>query len=256
MRVVRFAAALLVSGALLAAALAPARAASPAHAAAPAQTGVVTRVVDGDSVWVRPASAKPIAVRLAGIDAPELCQPWGPEARDALRDRVLGREVTLQPRGHDSYGRLLATLLLDGRVVNSQQVEDGNAWSQRYKWDLGPYVKEERVAQALGRGLFGLGGAVRPRAFRQRHGPCEGTAQAPAATAAPVTPLPAAPAPALRVVPQAMPNAVEAGFRCDGRTRCSQMHSCAEAKFFLAHCPAVQMDGDHDGLPCENQWCR
>ena len=45
-------------------------------------------------------------------------------------------------------------------------------------------------------------------------------------------------------------------FRCDGRTYCSQMTSCAEAKYFLAHCPNVKMDGDHDGIPCERQWCR
>ena len=42
---------------------------------------------------------------------------------------------------------------------------------------------------------------------------------------------------------------------CDGRTYCSQMTSCAEAKYFLAHCPNVKMDGDHDGIPCEQQWC-
>jgi hypothetical protein len=47
----------------------------------------------------------------------------------------------------------------------------------------------------------------------------------------------------------------EPQFRCDGRTYCSQMTSCAEAKYFLMHCPSVKMDGDHDGTPCERQWC-
>jgi hypothetical protein len=45
------------------------------------------------------------------------------------------------------------------------------------------------------------------------------------------------------------------GFRCDGRQYCSQMSSCEEAKYFLAHCPGVKMDGNHDGQPCEQQWC-
>lgn len=45
-------------------------------------------------------------------------------------------------------------------------------------------------------------------------------------------------------------------FQCDGRTHCSQMTSCEEATFFLRHCPDVQMDGNHDGEPCEQQWCR
>ena len=45
-------------------------------------------------------------------------------------------------------------------------------------------------------------------------------------------------------------------FKCDGRTRCSQMTSCEEAKFFLKNCPDVKMDGNNDGIPCEKQWCR
>src|SRR5215472_14377773 len=44
-------------------------------------------------------------------------------------------------------------------------------------------------------------------------------------------------------------------FSCDGRVYCSQMTSCEEAKFFLAHCPGTKMDGDGDGIPCEKQFC-
>lgn len=44
-------------------------------------------------------------------------------------------------------------------------------------------------------------------------------------------------------------------YRCDGRTYCSQMTSCAEANYFLQNCPGVKMDGNHDGVPCERQWC-
>jgi cold shock CspA family protein len=48
---------------------------------------------------------------------------------------------------------------------------------------------------------------------------------------------------------------VPSPFHCDGRTHCSQMTSCAEAEFFLSNCPNVEMDGNHDGEPCERQWC-
>jgi len=44
-------------------------------------------------------------------------------------------------------------------------------------------------------------------------------------------------------------------YKCDGRTRCPQMTSCEEAKFFITHCPNTKMDGDKDGIPCEDQWC-
>lgn len=47
-----------------------------------------------------------------------------------------------------------------------------------------------------------------------------------------------------------------ASFTCDGRTYCSQMTSCAEATFFLKNCPGTKMDGNHDGIPCEKQWCK
>ena len=52
----------------------------------------------------------------------------------------------------------------------------------------------------------------------------------------------------------AAPN-VASGFSCDGRQYCSQMKSCAEAKYFLANCPGAKMDGDGNGIPCEKQWC-
>ena len=59
-------------------------------------------------------------------------------------------------------------------------------------------------------------------------------------------------------VPLPVPKAIEASsqnFQCDGRKHCSQMTSCSEAKFFLRNCPDVRMDGNHDGIPCEQQWC-
>ncbi|MFM9924857.1 excalibur calcium-binding domain-containing protein [Variovorax sp. H27-G14] len=32
--------------------------------------------------------------------------------------------------------------------------------------------------------------------------------------------------------------------------------SRAEANYFLKNCPGVKMDGNNDGVPCEQQWCR
>ncbi|MCX7097920.1 MAG: excalibur calcium-binding domain-containing protein [Methylococcales bacterium] len=43
---------------------------------------------------------------------------------------------------------------------------------------------------------------------------------------------------------------------CDGRTRCSEMSSCEEATYFNNNCTNTEMDGDHDGVPCESQWCQ
>lgn len=69
------------------------------------------------------------------------------------------------------------------------------------------------------------------------------------------------PAPAASVSrPAASPTAPTpspvSSFRCDGRQLCSQMTSCKEATWFLQNCPATQMDGNGDGVPCEMQWCK
>lgn len=43
-------------------------------------------------------------------------------------------------------------------------------------------------------------------------------------------------------------------FSCDGRKHCSQMRSLEEARWFVRNCPDTEMDGDHDGEPCEQQF--
>jgi hypothetical protein len=45
-------------------------------------------------------------------------------------------------------------------------------------------------------------------------------------------------------------------YACAGKTTCGQMRSCAEARYYLKNCPDVEIDGDFDGEPCEEQWCR
>lgn len=50
-------------------------------------------------------------------------------------------------------------------------------------------------------------------------------------------------------------NEKETNYTCQGKEHCSEMISCEEAKFYLRNCPNTKMDGDGDGIPCENQWC-
>ena len=229
-------------------------------AAAPRSVqGMVSKVTDGDSLWLTPASASAIQVRLRDIDAPESCQPWGAEARKALSDLALNKVATLQISGRDAYGRMVGVLLIEDLNVGRFLVENGHAWSVRTRWDQGPLVKQEKMARALTRGLHAMPGAVQPQEFRRSHGPCAAgeTAAPPGRGAAPSQM--SSPSPVATVATAAATaggTAAPAGFRCDGRMRCSQMTSCEEAKYFLAHCPNVKMDGGrHNGIPCEKQWC-
>lgn len=172
--------------------------ASPAQAAGPSVKagkagadividGRVTSVVDGDSLWVTPSDGSAaIEVRLLDIDAPEICQEWGEQARHYLADQVLRQPVKLVvPRrgsAHDSYGRALGFVYLGEVNVNVRLVEEGHAWSARTRDGRGPYLKQETMARALRRGLHEVGSAaVMPADFRRSHGPCP--ARPPAASA-------------------------------------------------------------------------
>jgi micrococcal nuclease len=134
--------------------------------------GRVTHVSDGDTLWILTASGERRKLRLEGIDAPELCQAHGPNARDALRQRLQWQSVQVQGTRRDDYGRQLARLQLGGEDIGAWLVQSGHAWSYRYRRDDGPYAVQEREARAAHRGLFAQAKPERPADFRKRNGPC------------------------------------------------------------------------------------
>jgi len=133
--------------------------------------GLVTQVVDAATVRFTPDGGSAITVRVRDIEPPEPCQPWGTEAKAALSALVLNKKTVLRAGPADARGRTVGVLLVEGVNVGSRMVEDGNAWSVRFRNDAGPLVKQERMAKALARGLHGTPGAVMPREWRRR-GPC------------------------------------------------------------------------------------
>lgn len=150
-------------------------AAAQTLSAPPTQTwaGVVTYVVDGDTVYVRPLSGGIArSVRVLGVDAPEICQDGGPAARDALQARVSRRRVQVQVQGTDDYGRDLGIIYLGPEDIGQWMVQRGYAWSYRVRQNPGPYAQSEHHARVLGRGVFALPAPENPRDFRRRHGPC------------------------------------------------------------------------------------
>jgi endonuclease YncB( thermonuclease family) len=145
--------------------------------AAPAKAagieGVVAKVIDGDSLVVQPKAGAPIEVRLRDMDAPEICQAGGPEAKAMLERLALGKEAKLVSAGRDTYGRTVGAVTVEGQSLSKLMVAEGHAWSARSRFDRGPLMKEERMAIALKRGLHAAGGAQNPKDFRKAHGPCK-----------------------------------------------------------------------------------
>lgn len=133
--------------------------------ALPALAEVVTveSVQSGDSVRLNNGER----VRLFGLDAPELTQPYGKEARDWLARRIEGMRVTLETHGRDTYGRQLVVLVLNHRKVNHDLVAAGYAW-----WDSRDFPREvelerlQRGAQQERRGLWADPSPIPPWDFR------------------------------------------------------------------------------------------
>lgn len=135
--------------------------------------GVVTHVTDGDTIWVRPAGAgSAVQVRLQGIDAPEICQAFGAQARDALAARVLHRPVQVAVVTKDIYQRSVGRVSLQGQDIGAWMVAGGHAWSAHYQRRAGPYAQEEAAARNARRGLWLAAAPLEPRLFRKRHGSC------------------------------------------------------------------------------------
>ena len=135
--------------------------------------GKIVKVVDGDTLHVQPAQGGASQkLRIKGIDAPEVCQAWGLQSREALARLVWGHRVTVQLNDVDDHGRWLAHVFVNGEDVGARLVAQGHAWSYQFRRDPGPYVFQQQQAAINRLGLFGQPQAMRPREFRQRHGPC------------------------------------------------------------------------------------
>ena len=115
--------------------------------------GQIQKIVDGDTFEFKTFDGQRLTIRLAQIDAPEMNQPWGTEAKSALTHLTSSGDVKLQTGGLDKSGRTMATVHAGEVNVNFEMVRQGLAWSwPRYVVDPRLFVLE----QAARNGKAGL----------------------------------------------------------------------------------------------------
>ena len=125
-----------------------------AHAAE--HRGLVVSVHDGDTITILIDGQYQEKIRLNEIDAPELSQPYGKAAKQALSAFVYRRAVTVNVDGVDRYGRTLGRVYLDKTDVNAELVRLGAAWVyRRYSHDQN-LIELESEAKRASVGLWSL----------------------------------------------------------------------------------------------------
>ena len=125
-------------------------------------TYTVERVVDGDTLLL----TNKARVRLLGVDTPETVkpdhpvEPWGPEATDFTRQFLVDGQIRLE-LGHelkDDYGRWLAFVWVEDRLLNEELVREGLSPAVTYSLRSAPMKRRllaaQTEAQAARRGIW------------------------------------------------------------------------------------------------------
>lgn len=129
----------------------------------------VVEVKDGNTITVSewPNSGVVAAtVRLFGVSSPSLSQPFGPEARAFLQERMpVGKRIEIDTVAREGGDTESALVQLGGHSVNYLLITKGLAWVNRQKctapycrrW----YIEEHRAVQAK-LGVWSIGVDTQP----------------------------------------------------------------------------------------------
>lgn len=196
----------------------------PLSAEAETLVGKVVGVTDGDTITLL-VEERPVKVRLAEIDTPERKQPWGTRAKQALSNKVFGKNVEVRVVTTDRYGRTVGHVFIGDRDINREMIREGHAWVYRRYLDDKTLLDDETHAQKNELGLWGLPEAERVPPWEWRQGK--------------------------REPKQAREPLTDQTLDCNTKRKCSEMASCEEARFYLEECGFARLDRDGDGVPCE-----
>ena len=156
-----------------------------AHAATESFEGRVVGVSDGDTITVLDANKVQHRIRLAGIDAPEMGQPFSGRSKQSLRRMVIGKLVRIEWDEMDRYGRLVGKAWVTPAGINCTQepcpktldagraqLTVGLAWhylgKQQGEEDSLAYEFDEMEARARRVGLWSEPDPIAP--WEWRHG--------------------------------------------------------------------------------------
>ena len=129
---------------------------------------------DGDSFTTEMPNGNLGHIRLYGIDAPELKQSFGFQAKKGLNKLISRRTLDIEDMDTDRYGRTVVVVRTsEGVMANEEMVRSGLAWvyDQYCKREdiCAPLRQAEAEARSAGRGLWAEGSPTPPWEWRKEH---------------------------------------------------------------------------------------
>ena len=114
----------------------------------------VISIHDGDTLTVL-AGHRPVKIRLAEIDAPELGQPFGRASTDSLKALCATQDAEVTPVTKDRWGRTVARVTCRQTDAGTHQVRNGMAWVyDRFSTGSSPLYATQALARDARRGLW------------------------------------------------------------------------------------------------------
>ena len=129
--------------------------------------GRVVGVSDGDTITVLTQNNQSYKVRLANIDAPEMGQPFGKEAKMVLSDFIYNKPVYVKEHAKDRYDLIIGTVLKGNDNVNRLMVRYGYAWAYRQYLTDNTMISLESYAQQQKIGIWKNAENISPEQWRR-----------------------------------------------------------------------------------------
>ena len=138
--------------------------------------GKIIKIIDGDTVYFQANNDDGYKkLRLVGIDAPEMKQPFGHKSRQCLANLINNKLVQIITFGEDRYKRTLAKIIIEKIDINQAMIKNGCAWfyigykNTLDKDDQVIYDQAEIVAIENKKGLFSNQDAEAPWDWRKKN---------------------------------------------------------------------------------------
>ena len=122
-------------------------------------------VTDGDTFTCLDTAGKQQKVKVSEIDAPELGQPYGRDARDTLAEFIFGKSLAVVPIRSTSDGLVVCKVSVNGKDIGREMVVAGAAWTE--PTSESPLLKDQQDAKEARRGLWSEVSPTPPWEFRK-----------------------------------------------------------------------------------------